>query len=179
MRKWRLILLLLIIAGWIYRRKFHYNVNNADNQPSAIDRIIGVTETWSNVTWQTDINTDSNADGSLQYAGGGEYADYSEEAAKNAVESGKRVILVFEKDTDPTSVALHEDILLREARIPYNTVIFFVDMQNETALANRLQVQYENTIIYIGQNWQEIRRSWNGVVSLAQIVNGIDGLTSQ
>jgi len=66
------------------------------------------------------------------------------------MQQGKRVILVFESKNDPTSLALHEDIVAREARIPKDTIIFFVDMRADPSLANRLQVTYENTIIYIG-----------------------------
>ncbi len=85
--------------------------------------------------------------------------------------NGNRVIIVFERQGDPTSTVLHDDVVAREARIPKNTVILFADFDNETTVTSELGIERPNTIIYIGEKGEEIRRKGNGIVSLSQIVS--------
>lgn len=182
MRKRRRAIILLLIAGIIYRRKYMphstllYN-NNTTKNNSTIDTLLQNTHTGSN---ETSGNTIDLSQAATQwggnYEGGGEYADYAASAVKATLGANKRVIIVFERTGDPTADALHDDIISHHTRIPKNTVIFFTNIDTETNLVQAFQVTNANTIIYLGADWQEIRRSWNGVISLSQLVKWIDGL---
>lgn len=175
MRKpWLRIVIIILLAIGVYIRQKNILNKTEQGWPSTIDALINAWS-WNDTTWSTDINVDITA-GGLNYEWGGEYATYSAERWQSAQSAKKRIIIVFEREGDPTGDALHDDIVRREARIPKNTVIFFANIETEASVANTLQVDNANTIVYINNNWEEIRRIWNGVITLAQIVNGIDGL---
>lgn len=177
MRKARVRILLFIIIMWgIYFWKLHELKKHDEPNPSVIENIINVTSgANSEQTGQSMIDLTSDADGWVQYQWGWVYTNYSDEALQSALEKNQRVILVFEQQWDPTGEALHDDIVRRETRIPKNTTILFVPI-NMSEIAQRYRVQYHNTIVYLDSNNKEIRRSGNGIITLAQIVSGIAGL---
>lgn len=173
-KRWRIILIIILMAAFLGRKQYHKTASG--DQPSAIDKILQRTDTWSTVTGDLELDTTTTANNEAQYQWGGEYADFSESAVKNALAAGRTVVIVFEKNGDPTWTALHDDITTRMARIPKDTIIFFANFETETDITSRLEIVKPNTVIYLGPQWQEIRRKWNGIVSLAQIVSGIDGV---
>lgn len=178
MRRRHLVIILILIALGVYRRKFHTSPDSPTATDSAIDRLLESTATWDTLSGANEIDLTNNADGLPTYAGGGEYANYSQTDLANALDENKRVIIIFEQQWDPTADALREDIISHTDRIPYNTILFFANIQTDKSLANSLQVSYSNSIIYLNDEWKEMRRSWNGVITLAQLVKGIDGLTN-
>ncbi len=148
-----------------------------DTHNSVVDTLLKGSTTGTNQETDNTIDiTQTPSQGGENYAGGGEYADYAASAVSATLTANKRAILVFERTGDPTATALHDDVITHHTRIPKDTIIFFVNIDNEISLAQKFQVENANTIIYLWREGKEIRRSGNGVVSLSQLVKGIDGL---
>ena len=175
MRKRRRVIALIFLAAGIYGRR-QYQKQEQVNNDSAIDRIISVTNTGDTLTGDIAINLNETADNELQYEWGGRYEDFSLENVRVAMSQWERVIIVFERNGDPTSTVLHDDVTSRKERIPKNTVILFADFDTEGTITSDLSIERPNSVIYIGEQWEEMRRKGNGIVSLSQIVSGIDGL---
>lgn len=164
------IVLLLIAAALLLRR--YVSQMEQSPSPSTIDSLIHNTTGWNTNNTDTDITvSDENS-----YEWGWEYSEFSLATLNNSLQANKRVIIIFERTWDPTSEALRDDIITRQARIPKNTIILFANFDNEATLDTRMSVDGPNTVIYLNSQGMEMRRSWNGIVSLAQIVNNIDNL---
>ncbi|MBP6911046.1 hypothetical protein KBC03_05690 [Patescibacteria group bacterium] len=155
MRKRRWVIILLLIAGGIYRRKYmphtflDMNEKN-DTHNSVVDTLLKGSTTGTNQETDNTIDiTQTPSQGGENYAGGGEYADYAASAVSATLTANKRAILVFERTGDPTATALHDDVITHHTRIPKDTIIFFVNIDNEISLAQKFQVENANTIIYL------------------------------
>ncbi len=131
-----LILIFVVLVALMIWKQLPMNQNT--QTPSEIDALLqqgsGNTTTPSNIVITT-------GDSGMQYTGGGEYALYTPEKFTEALTANKRIILAFERTGDPTSDALHDDIVARAARIPENTIIFFVDFDNQATLDTRYSVE--------------------------------------
>lgn len=175
--RWLMSFALVIIAWalivWYYLSTESYT---PPSTPVSIDSLLSQNLSWNTKTGNNVAISITPSSDTQAYEWGWEYADYSEQTMKDALSLGKRVIIILERIGDPTSEALHDDITARVARIPKNTIILFADTDKEVMLDTKFAIEWPNTIIYLWSGGQEIRRKWNGIVSLQQIVSGIDGL---
>ena len=81
-----LLCILLLSAGlYVYVNYFRHPAESAVN--TDIDTLIGQTTGSISDTTGATIDIDGTADGGLQYEGGGTYADFSEEAARSAIQA--------------------------------------------------------------------------------------------
>lgn len=170
----RLTFIALILAWIVFRQ--HFMKDDLQQTPSTIDQLLQNTSWWTTDTGNSTNITISNGSDELQYVWWGTSLPFSQDMLINALQNNERVILIFERKWDPTSLALREDITNHEARIPLHTTLLFIDVDVATSTATTFNVDSPNTIIYLGNDGKEIRRKWNGIVSLSQIVKGIDWL---
>lgn len=138
MKKLRGPLIIAFLGIVALMRRKNMPTNDNKKLPSEIDTLLQNSSGGNSSTSQVLIAT---GDDGMQYTGGGEYALYTPERFTEALTANKRIILLFERMGDPTSDALHDDIVARAARIPENTIFFFVNFDSQVTVNTRYSVE--------------------------------------
>lgn len=79
------IILLLLVGGW-YAYLHLYLPNQSNNNNTELDALINQTTGSSLTSTGATIDVNASSDGTPQYEGGGTYADFSDDAARMALE---------------------------------------------------------------------------------------------
>jgi uncharacterized protein with PIN domain len=96
------------------------------------------------------------------------YITYSENAAKAALVSGKKVALFFSASRCPSCRGLDKDLTADIATLPANTVVFKVDYDNSADMKKLYGVTSQHTIVTIDTDMKMIAK--NTGANVAKII---------
>src|SRR3989344_5625391 len=89
------------------------------------------------------------------------YLDYSDSTLTNAQKKGRSVLFFAATIWCQTCSALEEEIIERQAEIPFNVTILKVDYDNDKVMNQRWSVTSQHTLVVLDENGQEVKR-WLG-----------------
>lgn len=176
-----LILVLLLLGAWVY---FWIGYIIPEKEPNSIilepEWIINegtgsIGDVLPSNSWEQQepigwVEIDIDNLWTDTYAGGGEYAVFTDEVAKDALMKRKNIILYFYAPWDPTDELLDKDITKMQERIPENVIILKINIDTNTKLTEAYEISNQNTLVYLNPDWTENKRRANWITLLSEIV---------